>query len=334
MPASVYHRFVRTIHRITLLYEVSVDSYRALYDSGRRRLRHPDGDNPIHELKLQNKETRNRPLHVVTYQARDLYPEMLRSTLLIRLVAAYEAFLTDSLRELGDRSSGFLKSDSRLDLSQAHLLSLVEEEAIIQFVLNKTLRSLSSGGFRELAKFYEKMGVDVAPPGVSMDSLEEIHERRHLYVHARGAADEQYCKKYPASCATTGRTISVAEDYLFSAMKELEDSARHIAAQLEAKFPESTWVYNNGSQKLSEALEHANLFSGTVVNEVPLGFDTLLPDGGTRLEDVTVWVGRNDKMFKLLVGGSAAQAQLYSKHIYLAERGGHITRVKSEKLIR
>jgi hypothetical protein len=81
-------------------------------------------------------------------------------------------------------------------------------------------------------------------------------------------------------------------------------------------------------------LEHVNLFSGRVVNEGPREFGTLLSDGETRLEDVTIWIGRKDDRFKLLVGGSAAQARLYSKHIYVAERNGHIAKVTSEKLLR
>ena len=86
---------------------------------------------------------------------------MLRSTLLIRLVAAYEAYLTDALRELAERSSDFLKTDQRVDLSQAHLMSLAEDQEVEEFIVSKTLRSLSSGGFKETAKFYKKMSIDV-----------------------------------------------------------------------------------------------------------------------------------------------------------------------------
>jgi hypothetical protein len=148
MSASAYRRFSKTIHRITLLYEVTIDSYHALYDSGRERLRTDDVGTATLEIRLQDKTTRRRPLTVLTFHARDVYPQMLRSTLLVRLVAAYEAFLTDTLRELGSRSADFLKSDRHLDFSQEHLLTLAEEQGIEQYVLGKTLRSLSSGGFK------------------------------------------------------------------------------------------------------------------------------------------------------------------------------------------
>jgi hypothetical protein len=157
--------------------------------------------------------------------------------LLIRLVAAYGAFLTDSLREIAGRSSNFLKSDQRVDLSQEHLLSLAENQGIEEFIVNKTPRSLSSGGFKKIVKFYKKINIDVGPPGIALRDIEEIHDRRHLYVHRGGTADDQYCSKYPSTCVTTYARLPVEETYLLTAIKHMEDSARHVRNQLDARFP-------------------------------------------------------------------------------------------------
>src|SRR5215475_8941398 len=107
MPITAYRRFSKTIHRINLLYEVSISNFHALYDSGRKRLKQEGVETATLEVKLQDKTTRKRPLSILTFHARDVYPELLRSTLLIRLVAAYEAFLTDALRELGNQTADF-----------------------------------------------------------------------------------------------------------------------------------------------------------------------------------------------------------------------------------
>ena|SRR5208337_515185 len=334
MAVSAYRRFTKTINRITVLYEVTVDSYRLLYDSGRERLRKEDVATATHEIRLQDRKTRKRPLTQLTFHARDVYPQLLRSTLLIRLVAAYEAFLTDTLREVADRSSEFLKSDQHLDFSQEHLLTLAEEKSVEQFILNKTLRSLTSGGFKEIVRFYGKMSIDVAPPGVPLRDLEEIHDRRHLYVHLGGTADEQYCNKYPTSGAFFGALLPVDEAYLLSSIKQFEDSARHVQELLDARFPESQWVYTQGLQQLSNGLEYLNLFSGKVNNTTPLDFSLILSDGLTRLESLIIWLGRREKEFKLLIGGNAAQASLYSKHMHLAEINGNLVKVVSEKLLR
>jgi hypothetical protein len=317
-----------------MLYEVTVDSYRLLYDSGRERLRKEGVESATHEVTLGDKKTRKRPLRQLAFHARDVYPLILRSTLLIRLVAAYEALLTDSLREVGGWSLDFLKSDQRLDLSQEHLLALVEKHGVEQFVLNRTLRSLSSGGFKEIVRFYGKMGIDVAPPGVPLRDLEEIHDRRHLYVHRGGTADEQYCNNYPSSGAVLDVLLPVDELYLLTSIKHLENSAKHIRKQLDARFPQPIWVYTKGLRKLSDAMENVNLFSGEVINGSPLDLGVTLSDGVTTLKNVAIWIGRRGNEFKLLVGGNATQAALYSKHLYLAEINGNLARVVSEKLLR
>jgi hypothetical protein len=53
----------------------------------------------------------NRPLKVLTFHAKDVYPQLFRSTLLIRLVAAYEAFLVDTIGEISRRSDEPFASD-------------------------------------------------------------------------------------------------------------------------------------------------------------------------------------------------------------------------------
>lgn len=334
MPVNAYRRFRKTTERITMLYEVTVDSYRLLYDSGRERIRKEGIESATHEVTLGDKRTRKRPLRQLAFHARDVYPQMLRSTLLIRLVAAYEALLTDSLREVGVWSLDFLKSDQRLDFSQEHLLALVEKRGVEQFVLNKTLRFLSSGGFKEIVKFYGKMGIDITPSGVPLKDLEEIHDRRHLYVHRGGTADEQYCNNYPSSGAVLGVLLPVDEGYLLTSIKQLENSAVHIQKQLDAKFPEPIWVYTKGLRKLSDTMEHVNLFSGEVISGNPLDLGVTLADGLTTLKSVAIWIGRRGNEFKLLVGGNATEATLYSKHVYLAEINGNLARVVSEKLLR
>jgi hypothetical protein len=81
-------------------------------------------------------------------------------------------------------------------------------------------------------------------------------------------------------------------------------------------------------------MENVNLFSGEVINGSPLDLGVTLSDGVTTLKNVAIWIGRRGNEFKLLVGGNATQAALYSKHLYLAEINGNLARVVSEKLLR
>ena len=295
-----------------------------------RHLGHP----PTHEITLDDKKTRKVPLSQLTFHARDVYPELLRSTLLIRLVAAYEALLTDTLREVASYSSEFLNSDEHLDLSQRHLLHLAKSESLMNYILNKTMRSLSSGGFKEIAKFYKRRSIEVIPAGATLSDLEEIHDRRHLYVHRGGTPDEQYCKKYPSSGAIPEVVIRVDEPYLLNTIRLLSASAKYVQKQIDSKFPASSWAYANGAQNLSNVLEHVNLFTGRVLSSDPFDLSIVLPDGTTKLGDLVIWVGRNDSKFKLLIGGNATETTLYSKYMHLVEARGIIAQVVSEKILR
>ena len=331
MPITAYRRFSKAIHRITVLYEVTVDSYRLLYDSGRKRLKNEDVATATHEVTLEDKKSRKVPLSQLTFHARDVYPQIIRSTLLVRLVAAYEAFLTDALREVAERSSDFLKSDQRLEFSQSHLLHLVEEKGVLQHILERTMRSLSSGGFKEIVKFYRKMAIDVVPPECTLRDLEEIHDRRHLYVHRGGTADEQYRNTYLSAGVHVDALIPVDEPYLLNASKLLSSSAKQLQKQLDAKFPDSAWLFTKGSQQFTPALEHVNLFFGKIVSGNPLELSVALPDGSTTLGSLVIWVGRRGSEFKLLIGGNSA---LYSKYFHLNELSGTIAQLVSEKLLR
>jgi hypothetical protein len=178
------------------------------------------------------------------------------------------------------------------------------------------------------------LGIEIEPPGVPLKDLDEVHDRRHLYVHRGGMADDQYCNSYPATGAIPDTLIPVDEAYLIRCITLLEDSARHVNNQLGARFPDPAWVYTKGLQKISETLAHMNIFTGKVVTGTPLDFGAQLADGVTKLESLVIWMGRRGNEFKLCIGGDDLQAGLYSKHLHMAELAGSLAKVTSEKLVR
>jgi hypothetical protein len=74
MSITAYRRFSKTAHHITVLYEVTFDSYRLLYDSGRNRLKSVDAATAVREIRLEDRRTRRRPLAQLTNHAKDVYP--------------------------------------------------------------------------------------------------------------------------------------------------------------------------------------------------------------------------------------------------------------------
>lgn len=128
-----------------MLYEATMHSYSLMYEDGRERLKKEN--EPRIKFKRGDNEV-PRLLRIVTYHARDVYPELLRSTMLIRLVAAYEAYLVDCVDEVSRRSKKPFFTDGRVDFSHEQLLTIDSTEGIYRHLVKKTLRKLTSGDSR------------------------------------------------------------------------------------------------------------------------------------------------------------------------------------------
>ncbi len=118
-----YRNLHKAFQRLRLLYEVTLHSYMGLYDDGRQILRDKDNANSKVDIEVGG-VVKSRPLQVITYHARDVYPGLLRSTLLIRMVAVYEAFLVDTVAEISRRDLAPFKDSTMLELSREQLLSM------------------------------------------------------------------------------------------------------------------------------------------------------------------------------------------------------------------
>lgn len=338
MRLSSYRDFHKAFRRVRLLYEATMHSYHVLYDTGRIELRDPAARDKKIEFKLGD-EVVMRPLKIVTYHAKDVYPEILRSTLLIRVVAAYEAYLVDAVEEVSLRSTNPFMSDGRLDFSQEQLLTINSNEGLFSYIVQKTLRSLSSGGLKEIRKFYQgRMGLDLIADESEFNAVAEIHDRRHLFVHKSGYADAQYEHKYPDLGIAEGKLISVPEAYLVNAIKTLDRSALHIKTNLEALFPSPpVRSYMEGNLVLQDQPEHLRyLCFHPLLEEGRDGIDdlSLSIDDDRILKDIVVWKSDDGEEIRLLVGGGSQDMKTLGLHLQQQEKKGHIRNVDSFKVKR
>jgi len=319
-----------------MLYEVTIHSYQLMHADGRETLRKAKSARGKLAIKLQAK-TVKRSLKIVTFHSRDVYPQLLRSTLLIRTVATYEALLTDAIREVAERSDRPFLTNQILEIPQDHLLALLREGRLLEHIVSKTTRSLSSGGFKQIRKFYKTLGIDLIPTNSTLQEFEEIHQRRHLYVHRAGEADAAYCKTFPHVGAMQDKVIPVDEEYIFRAMQIFSDSAYQLHKAITAMFPPEKWIYKLGSQKLDDHHAYVSLLSGvardaTVLRDMESFSDVF--QNGKSFESITIWFGSNGNHFRWLVGASAEQIAAFSKAVHYKEVCGLISQISSEKLSR
>jgi hypothetical protein len=82
--------------------------------------------------------------------------------------------------------------------------------------------------------------------------IDEIHDRRHLYVHRAGYVDDQYEHKYPHCGVASNERIIVDEMYLLKAINLLQDSALHVKNAIMARYAIAApqWQYTSGDQRI------------------------------------------------------------------------------------
>lgn len=338
MRLESYKTFYRSVRRMRLLYDVTAHSYSLMYEDGRKRLRDPSQRDAQVEIAL-SKQTVKRPLKVLTFHAKDVYPQLLRSTLLIRLVAMFEAFLIDTLEEVAERSDDPLDSDKIVEMPQRQLLAIERKQSLKSYLMKKTSRQLTSGGFSEIRKFYRsKLGVEVAQANTSSKLLEEIHDRRHLYVHRAGYVDEQYVHKYPTSGFRIDDLAKIDEDYFLSSLGLISNAALQVKSQVEAKYPDSpAWSYSLGNQSQFESSNVFVVITAKTINTNAISslLDLSCPiDSSLFVRDITVWVSTKSRDVRWLVSGSRSVVSKFFKILAHHQDQGHLAQLDSFKVNR
>ena len=113
-----------------------------------------------------------------------LYPYKLRQLILISTITALEVYLTDVILEIFKRDIKPFKVNEPVTFQKNYLLSVASISKIQNDLIKKDFRSLTSGGMKEIEKYYKKMfEIDIKNLGINFQDIEEIHTRRHLFVH-------------------------------------------------------------------------------------------------------------------------------------------------------
>lgn len=338
MRISAYRDFQKSMERLLLLYEATMHSYNLMYETGRQNLRSTSDKQPRIVFKRGSKEV-PRLLRVITYHARDVYPELLRSTMLVRLVAAYEAFLVDCVEEVSTRSKRPFYSDGRIDFSQEQLLTIDASEGIYNHIVKRTLRRLTSGGLKEIRKFYQRqLGTDLFADPITMEQIEEIHDRRHLFVHRAGFADAEYVTKHPGPAVAENKLLKVTDEYFLNALTALGGSGLYIKKAVEALFPAPTGrTYVLGNVQLPNTPENLNFIALKIRNEngrSGLSDLSLQLEDGQTLRSITVWLSDEENKIRMLVGTSDILMARLHAVLYSRTKAGSIELMDSFKIKR
>jgi len=241
MLGTALNRFLRATKRLSQLYDFSMHCYSHVVDDLEERLASGDLQLESHIKSQHGFVLHHRVANTLNY-AQDYFPKELRSVMLVRLVSMFEVFLIAQLREAAERSGKVFRDDVGVEWARAKIAAFDSVDDIKAAFTSADCRALTSGGFDEVRKYYQKhLDMDICPPTTRVDDIREIHARRHLHVHNGGQADNRYVREF-AKGIRAGTTVAVSDEYLRDAIALLRAVATHVGQTAATKYPEQKGV--------------------------------------------------------------------------------------------
>jgi hypothetical protein len=166
-----------------------------------------------------------RVAKISSKKERILHFEKLQELVFVRVITSVEVFLTEVVRDVYQLNKDLFFLDKKFhEISQAKLLNYKSVSEIASDIVNKDVRALSSGGLKEVEKYYKSvLKIELYDGGPGKRVINQYHDMRHLFVHRSGRMDSKYRHKYNLN----GERVYMSEPILLeflSCMKEFVDS--------------------------------------------------------------------------------------------------------------
>ncbi len=235
-----FRQLRRELQKIRRLHDATIYAYEQTSDFIKKRLKDREifGDTEI-TASLENEERLlARSPHEMLPKFTNVYPEVMRESLIVRAVSQFEVFIVDTVWEIAKRSiEPFKQADKTLEYPQAKILSFRSIEEIQNEIIAAECRQLTSQGFNYARKYYEKrFGIYFSKCSVDIVEIEELHERRHIIVHRGGKIDTQYQKRFAAQMEI-GSQLVTTDKYFQKAINNLADLGEFIIDCVDESWP-------------------------------------------------------------------------------------------------
>ncbi|WP_349846657.1 hypothetical protein [Bacteroides cellulosilyticus] len=311
-----YNKFKQNIKDARQIYDITFH----LYQSESTELRQKIKSGMINPTIRTSVGSIEHTPTALCERLRSYYPYKLRQLILISTITALEVYLTDVILEVYKRNiSPFKKTDENVTFSKSYLLSMSSMYKIQNDLIRKDFRSLTSGGLKEIDKYYKKtFGIDIKNLGSNFQEIEEIHTRRHLFVHRDGFVDSEYATKFPQNGYKIGQKIIITHKYLLSALDKLSEFGKAINKKLLLKFPDvyRKPIYYIGSRDFNN--EEVNLM--VEISVLKENFDAIthlksLNVNGDFFKDYIVQITTIDNNCILFISGKQGAISKFFKPI-------------------
>jgi hypothetical protein len=161
------------------------------------------------------------------------FPELIRVLGLLYLVAIFESYLLDIVREILLTCPDALKSGRQFTAET--IMKLGEQKQIISYLAEKEVDDLES--FPDIVNYFnKKFNINLDASGVSVENILEILATRNIHVHNSGIVNQRYLELVRGSTLKAGAYKPITRGYLRDSIDSISTLVEFINTEVQKKY--------------------------------------------------------------------------------------------------
>ena len=163
------------------------------------------------------------------------FPELVRVLGLLYLVAIFESYLVDIVREILLTCPDALKSGRQFTAEA--IIKLGEQKQIISYLAEKEVEDLLYKSFPDVVNYFDKkFNINLNASGVSVENIVEILATRNIHVHNRGIVNQRYLELVGGSTLKVGAYKPITRKYLRDSIDSISTLVEFINTEVQRKY--------------------------------------------------------------------------------------------------
>jgi hypothetical protein len=163
------------------------------------------------------------------------FPELIRVLGLVYLVAIFETYVVDIVREILLTCPSALKSGRQC--AAETIIKLGDRKQIISYLAEKEVDDLLYRSFPDVVNYFDKkFGINLDASGVSSENIVEILATRNIHVHNRGIVNQRYLEWARGSTSRVGAYKPITREYLRESIDSISSLAGFINTEVQGKY--------------------------------------------------------------------------------------------------
>lgn len=163
------------------------------------------------------------------------FPELLRILGLVYLVAIFESYLVDVVRDILLVSPDTLKSSK--PLTAETILNLGKPRQIVKYLVEMEINELLYKSFPDMVKYFDKkFNIDLNSSGVTAENIVGIMQVRNIHVHNGGVVNQRFLDSVKSSKSRVGTYKPITQKFLENSISSILLLVKFIDEKVKTKY--------------------------------------------------------------------------------------------------